>query len=147
MRWPYTKRSIAWCVWLGWCNLMLRIDVSIQLLVFCVIVIVLVLIGFLNINSYVNCVGTSFHQVRRGYVTMMENRRSNRSYIFKAKSPCILSVVKVWSKKSKFAYQKNILSTRGEGYVLVCKNPRSNRSYNFKGKYTCILSVVNVRSK
>ena len=126
---------------------MMRIDVSNQLLVLCVIVIVLVLIGFLNINSYVTCVGTSFHQVRRGYVTMMENRRSNRSYIFKAKSPCILSVVKVRSKKSKFAYQNIILSTKAEGYVIVCKNRRSNRSYNVKGKHTCILSVVNVWSK
>ena len=127
--------------------MMLRIDVLIQLFVFCVIVIVLVLIGLSNINSYVTCGGTRFHQVRRGYVTMIENGRSNRSFTFKAKSPCILSVVKVRSKKSKFAYQNIILSTKAEGYVLVCKNRRSNRSYNVKGKYTCILSVVNVRSK
>ena len=119
----------------------------IQLFVFCVIVIVLVLIGLSNINSYVTCDGTRFHQLRRGYVTMIENGRSNRSFTFKAKSPCILSVVKVWSKKSKFTHQNNILSTRGEKYVLACTNRRSNRSYTCKGKYTCILSVLNVRSK
>ena len=77
---------------------MLRIDVLIKLLVFCVMVIVLVLIGLSNFNSYVTCPGTRFHEVRRGYVLDCTNRRSNRSYTCKGKYPCILSVVNVWSK-------------------------------------------------